>query len=70
MHERQKGRIFAGNNLKPFGKMKTILWIIAIGAACIGQFAVTLAIITIIIIAHFGNTPKSGGNYDGTIDNI
>ena len=50
--------------------MKTLLCIIAIGAACIGQFAVTLAIITIIIIAHFGNTPKSGGNYDGTIDNV
>ena len=33
--------------------MKTILWIIAIGAALIGEIHVTLGTITILVIAHF-----------------
>ena len=50
----QKGKgLYLCRNLKTFGKMKTILWIIAIGAAFIGEFHVTLGTITILIIAHF-----------------
>lgn len=45
--------------------MKTFLWIVAIGAAFIGEFHVTLGIITIIVLAHFYTPTNNKDNDDG-----
>lgn len=50
--------------LKPFGKMKTFLVIIAIGAALIGEYTVTLTVIVLFIMYYFYKPTKNKDDDD------
>ena len=54
MHERQQGRIFAMNNLKPFGKMIFAI-ILLLFSLLIGEWGMAVVILFIIIASKISN---------------
>ena len=58
----QKGRIFAMNNLKPFGKM-TVLIFVALLFLFVGEWGISLILLLLIILAKIANVSKEEGEY-------
>ena len=65
MHGKEKGSIFAGNNLKPFGKMKTFLIIFGIVLFVFGLYGYAIACFFFAYLFRNGSNTGTGGKYNG-----